>query len=289
MIQFFKYWKLYLSVSVVTILAGVIAAGMWGYHISIDFAGGTNLQYAFSSRISQNDIERSFSQAGVTVARIEELSPQTFQLRTEAMTEQQEATLRSSIETSYQTSITVLRQETVGPVIGAETIQKTLVAVGIAGIGILIYIAFAFRNLNYALATIIAIVHDVLVVAGVYAFLSHFFGAEIDLLFVTAILTTMAFSVHDTIVVFDQMREYRKESGRSDIVSLADKAVTTTMVRSLNNSFTIVFMLVALMLLGGETIRFFAATLLVGTVTGTYSSPFVSVPIAVWLERMKKT
>jgi len=126
-----------------------------------------------------------------------------------------------------------------------------------------------------------------LVVVGTYSLLSHFFGAQFDAMFVTAVLTTMSFSVHDTIVIFDKMREYMG-SGEGTIESLANRALQETMVRSLNNSMTIVFMLLALSMLGGSTIRFFIIALLIGTMTGTYSSPFVATPILVWLEKRKR-
>ena len=126
------------------------------------------------------------------------------------------------------------------------------------------------------------------ILVGVYAVLSYYFNAEIDTLFITAALTTMSFSVHDTIVIFDKIREYIREEGRVNIENSANKALTETMVRSLNNSMTIVFMLLALILFGGSTIKFFIIALLIGTITGTYSSPFVATPVLVWLEKRKK-
>ena len=131
-------------------------------------------------------------------------------------------------------------------------------------------------------------IHDFLVVVGSYSIISHFWGAEVDTMFVTALLTTMSFSVHDTIVIFDKIREYLKEEGKGNIEYYANRALTETMVRSLNNSMTIVFMLLALSLLGGLTIRFFVITLLIGTITGTYSSPFIATPILVWMEKRRK-
>jgi len=126
-----------------------------------------------------------------------------------------------------------------------------------------------------------------LVVIGMYSIFGHFFGAEVDLLFVTALLTILSFSVHDTIIVYDRVRESKKGFG-DDIYHLANKAVSETMVRSLNNSFVVIFMMVALLLLGGETIRWFVATLLVGTISGAYSSPFVAVPILVTWDELEK-
>ena len=148
--------------------------------------------------------------------------------------------------------------------------------------------SFAFKGFNFAFAAVLAMFHDLIVVIGTYSLLSHFFGAEIDTMFITAVLTTMSFSVHDTIVIFDKIREYHNEQETLEIESASNQALTETMVRSLNNSMTIVFMLLALTMMGGSTIRFFILTLLIGTITGTYSSPFVATPILVWLEKMKK-
>ncbi|MCX6730824.1 MAG: protein translocase subunit SecF [Candidatus Roizmanbacteria bacterium] len=182
-----------------------------------------------------------------------------------------------------------LRYETVGPTLGKETGQKTIVAALLGICGILIYMSFAFKGFNFALAAVLAMGHDFFVLLGTYSILSYFFGAEFDLMFVTALLTTMSFSVHDTIVIFDKIREYLKTSKSStSIEELSDKAVSETMVRSINNSLTIFFMLSALLLMGGGTIRFFIAALWIGTVTGAYSSPFVATPLLILLEKRKK-
>ena len=139
----------------------------------------------------------------------------------------------------------MLRFETVGPVIGKETIRKTVIASFFAILGILIYMSFAFKSFYFAVSAILALIHDFLVVVGIYSLLSHFFGAEVDLLFVTALLTTMSFSVHDTIVIFDKIREYGT-ADKTEIKHYANRALTETLVRSLNNSMTIIFMLLAL-------------------------------------------
>lgn len=287
MINFIKYWKLYLTISAIVIGAGLISMALWGFKLSIDFTGGTNLEYRFKSPVSTEDIRTVFDSKKIAVLEITE-KEEVVTIRTKAINEKQEKDIRETIEKNLKTKATVLKTETVGPVIGRELVEKTLIATAIAVVGILLYIAYSFRNFNFAAAAVAALFHDVLIVVGTYSLLSHFFGAELDTLFVTALLTTMSFSVHDTIVVFDQIRDYRRKSWTGDITEIANKALTDTMVRSLNNSFTIMFMLVALVLLGGSTIRFFALTLLIGTITGTYSSPFVATPIAVWLEKRKK-
>jgi preprotein translocase subunit SecF len=227
---------------------------------------------------------------GHKVVSIDVENDSILNIKASAISEQQELELRNEIRDKLGVNMEILKFETVGPTIGAETLKKTVYAILLAILVIILYIAYAFKNVNYAISAVIALFHDILVVVGSYSIISHIFEAEFDLLFVTAILTTLAFSVHDTIVVFDQMRGYKKSAKFAglSVEEQANHAVTSTIVRSLNNSLTIIFMLIALVLLGGESIRFFAVALLLGTVTGTYSSPFVSVPIAVFLEKRAK-
>ena len=148
--------------------------------------------------------------------------------------------------------------------------------------------AYQFKSIKFGISATLATLHDSLVLLGMFSLFGHFFGAEVDFLFVTAMLTILSFSVHDTIVVYDRIRESQKKFS-GNIYELANKALSETMVRSLNNSFTIMFMLIALILMGGETVKWFSVALLVGTISGTYSSPFVAVPILVtWDEIQKK-
>ena len=287
MVDFLKYTKVYAIISALVIFAGVFSIVNWGYRYSIDFVGGTNLGYQINKDIPQDQIRKLIEKQKVSVLETRK-NGQTYSIRTKAINEKQELAVQTALENQFKIKVNVLRSETVGPTIGKETIQKTTIASVIAVIGILFYMSYAFKNVNFALAAIVALIHDVLVMVGSYSLMSHFFGAELDTLFVTALLTTMSFSVHDTIIVFDKIREYTKTKGRGEIEEYANIALTETLVRSLNNSMTIVFMLLALVLLGGSTVRFFAATLLIGTITGTYSSPFVATPVAVWLEKRKK-
>ena len=287
MIDFLKYKTFYALISALVIGVGLFSIAKWGFNYSIDFVGGSNLEYQLDKDIKVEDVKKVLSEDKVEVLDVRK-NGNVISIRAKAIEESKEQVIKPDIANTFKTKITTLRSETVGPTIGKETLQKTLIASAIAIIGILLYISYAFKSLNYALAAVIALFHDVIVVVGTYSLLSRFFGAELDTLFVTALLTTMSFSVHDTIVVFDQMREYQKKFGKGQIEMYANRALTETMVRSLNNSMTIIFMLLALVLLGGSTIRFFALALLIGTITGTYSSPFVATPVAVWLEKLRK-
>ena len=290
MIHFHKYIWLYILISAIVIGSGLFSIVKWGFRYSIDFTGGTTLAYSFTKLPKQSELNDVLKKNKITVEKIS-VSGNVFEMQTNPLDDKQEEQLRKTLESTFKTQIKSLRFETVGPTLGKETAQKTAIAAVLAICGILLYMSFAFKDVKFAFSAVLAMVHDFFVLIGTYSLLSHFFGAPFDLMFVTAMLTTMSFSVHDTIVIFDKIREYVKmgSSKGALIEDLSDKAVSETMVRSLNNSLTIVFMLVALLLLGGGTIRFFAAALLIGTITGSYSSPFVATPILIWLMNRNKT
>lgn len=286
MFNFLKFQKLYFAISAIVIGFGMYSIVTWGYHYSIDFVGGSNLEYRSTKIISKNLVENIIKNEKGIISNIS-INNTNILIQTQPIDEKQELKIRTSLENQTKVKIELLRFETVGPTLGKETMNKTIVASVLAVMGILIYMSFAFKGINFAVAAILAMIHDFLVVVGSYSLLSHYFGAQLDTLFVTAVLTTMSFSVHDTIVIFDKIREYVNSEGRGNINYLANRALTETMVRSLNNSMTIIFMLLSLILLGGSMIRFFVVTLLIGTITGTYSSPFIATPILVWLEKRK--
>lgn len=287
MVNFLKFRFLYFLISAIVIGSGLFSIAKWGYIYSIDFVGGTNLEYQLSKQVNSENIKQVFRDNKIDVVSFDQKN-NVISVRAKAIDEKKEAALKTDLEKKLQLKTTVLRSETVGPSLGRETMYKTGIASLIAVIAILIYMSFSFKGLNFAIAAILALFHDFFVVIGMYSLLSHFFKAEVDTMFVTAVLTTMSFSVHDTIVIFDKIREYGKTQAHGHIEHYVNKALTETLVRSLNNSMTIIFMLLSLTLLGGITIKFFVVTLLIGTITGTYSSPFVAAPLLVWLEKVRK-
>ena len=282
MVDFLKYKLVYFLISLLIVGSGLFSIIKWGYDFSIDFVGGTNINYQVTKEVDIKIISELLKKNNIEAIDYQ-LKNKKLILRAKPIDEKKEAAFKSDLE-KQSGKITVLSSETVGPTLGKETVVKTTIASLLAVLGILIYMSFAFKGFKFAIAAVLAMIHDLLVVVGTYSLLSHFFGAQFDAMFVTAVLTTMSFSVHDTIVIFDKIREYMG-SGEGTIESLANRALQETMVRSLNNSMTIVFMLLALSMLGGTTIRFFIIALLIGTITGTYSSPFVATPILVWLTR----
>ncbi len=286
MINFLKYSKIYAIISLIIILIGLFSVFKYGYRYSIDFTGGTVLEYQTENNISADKTQKVKAVLNSKDSQIE-IKQTSITLRIPTVKDKEEQVIRSQIEEVVGSPLTVLRFETVGPSVSREIIRTTATASLIAAIGILIYMTFAFKKITHGAAAVLAMFHDFLVLIGMYSLLSHFFNAEFDTLFVTALLTTMSFSVHDTIVVFDKIREYNRTSTKPFPV-IANKALTETMVRSINNSLTIILMLVPLTFVGGETIRFFAAALLIGAITGTYSSPFVATPLLVFFEKLRR-
>jgi preprotein translocase subunit SecF len=215
-------------------------------------------------------------------------------VRSKVMEESTRAEIISALETQYETSITVLRFETVGPSVGQEVTKRAAEAVGLAAIAILVYIWFQFRGVpnayRYGVSAIIAMLHDVILVIGVEAILGLLLGWEMDALFLTALLTVIGFSVHDSIVVFDRIRENSRKLRGLTYETLVNHSIVQTLDRSINTQLTVMLTLLALALLGGDTIRHFVIILLVGVFSGTYSSIFNAAPIlVVWENREWKT
>jgi preprotein translocase subunit SecF len=284
MIRFSKYIYIYFLLSALVLVPGMFSLARYGLKPSIDFTGGTLLEIN-KQYISKAGVEAIAKKANLPVVNIQETKDNTILMRLKASeTEMDYAQL---INPSGSTAA-ILRNETVGPILGKELLQKALYAALFAITGILLYVAYAFKNFTYGVSAVIALIHDLLVVLGIFAILGKVFGVEVDTLFVTAFLTTMSFSVHDTIVVFDRIREMQKKGEKGNLEELADRALTQTISRSVANSLTIIIMLLALFLLGGATVHWFVLALLIGTISGTYSSPFIATPVLLLWKRWEK-
>lgn len=285
MIRFSKYIWLYVLISSLVLVPGVYSLFRYGFRQSIDFAGGTLVEFRVNTGIPMSVVESAAVDAKVDVVSIQQSGTLSFIVRMKQETREHIVSLTKHIEKRGSVTVSVLRNETVGPVLGRELLAKALFAAALAIAAILAYVAWAFKNIRFGVAAVVALLHDLLVVLGTFSLFGRFLGVEVDTLFVTAFLTTMSFSVHDTIVVFDRIREHMKRERTRSFAEISDMALTETMNRSLSNSFTIIFMLVALALMGGETTKWFVVALLIGTVSGTYSSPFVATPVLVLWNR----
>ncbi|MBI4153500.1 protein translocase subunit SecF [Candidatus Woesebacteria bacterium] len=283
-----KYRIVYFLISAVVIGAGIFAYFKWGVAPGIDFKGGAIIEYKVGKDFSTEEAIKKIENPSLQIYSIQKAGEKTYLIRTNLLSPDNRENISTTLTELTGEPAQEVRFENVGPSIGPDLIKKTIYAIVIAALAILLWVAFQFKSFKFGVSAVLAMIHDSLVLLGSFALFGHFFGAEIDFLFVTAMLTILSFSVHDTIVVYDRIREMRKKVGGS-MTEMANMAVSQTMVRSLNNSFTIIFMLVALILLGGTSIKWFAIALLVGTISGTYSSPFVAVPLLVaWDELQRK-
>lgn len=280
-----KYKKIYFVTSILMIGVSLFSLLNWKLKLGVDFTGGTVIEYHLPDGISTEEITSHLGQQDVKVDSIAITGDRSYLIKMPPVDSGQKEKLNTILTEKYK-EVEELKVESVGPSIGPELIKKTSYAIIIAAVLILIWVAYQFKSFIYGASAILAMFHDTFILIGSFSILGHFYGAEVDFLFVTALLTTLSFSVHDTIVVFDRIREINANTKES-LENVANRALTETMVRSLNNSFTILFMLVALLLLGGSTIKWFSAALLIGTLLGTYSSPFVAAPLLVSFDNLR--
>lgn len=290
-----KYF--YFLLSLIVIIPGVISLLLFGLNLSIDFTGGTMITVSVPKQADQkaaNSVAGILQKEGLRVSSTQ-TSSNLVLVRTQLMDQAQDkrfvSDLGNRIKGAKQEEF-----ESIGPTIGAETTTNAILAVIIASLFIILYITWSFRKVpkpassfRFGICAIIALVHDVLVVVGIFAILGHFFGVEVDSLFLTALLTVIGFSVHDTIVVFDRIRENLRRVSGLPFSKVVNESILQTLDRSLNTSLTVVLVLLALLLFGGDSIRWFVVALLVGVISGTYSSIFNASPLlVVWQELSDK-
>lgn len=289
--NFMRFKLFYFLISLLVLVPGIYSLIRFGLRLSVDFTGGSLLEFRISqSQKIENlqDIKKIIEEKGYFVSSIQLISENQFFLKTKPLTREDASIIKASLQNFFSSSIEELRFETIGPILGKELIKKTIVAIILASLAILFYIAWRFKNFMFGASAILAMFHDSLVMLGVFSLLGYFKGVEVDTLFVTAVLTVLSFSVHDTVVVYDKIREIQKGFPRAKFEQIVNKAVTETLPRSINNSMTIIFMLLALWLLGGETIKWFSFALLIGTISGTYSSTFTAAPLLVVFNHIKR-
>jgi preprotein translocase subunit SecF len=282
MVKLMKYKLIFFILSTVAIIPGLIFLAMGGLKLGIDFTGGALLEYRFERPVDKNQL--------VQYGMVTPTDENTYIIRTKPVEHEALQSFKAELEQKFG-KFEVRREENVGPTIGNELKQKAVLALGLACLMIVLYISYSFRRVpkpassfRFGIAAIFALIHDVLVVVGLFAILGYFWHVEIDTLFVTALLTVIGFSVHDTIVVFDRIRENLPRYLSRKFEEVADISITQTLARSLNTSLTVVFVLLALLLFGGDSIRWFVVALLIGIISGTYSSIFNATALLTWWE-----
>ena len=275
--------RLWYAISLIVIVPGAIGLILFQLNLGIDFTGGTNWNLKFNRSIETEEIRAVLDENGYSGSVVQISSDDgTNNVAVINMKEiQQGSSEKQKLEQAFRSQIGDFEEMeivSVGASVGNEISRRAVYAVALASVGILAYIAFAFRNTQnpvlYGVCALVAMLHDVLVVLGIFAILGEVADIEIDALFVTALLTVIGFSVHDTIVVFDRIRENLARRAAPTFEGVVDYSLAQTIVRSLNTSMTVVFTLLALYLFGGESTKNFVLALLIGVVSGTYSSVF---------------
>jgi preprotein translocase subunit SecF len=289
-----RYW--YFAFSLLIIVPGLIALAVWGLPLAIDFTGGTLLDVQFPQTAQPVDlaaVRKVYADHGLLDAAAQNVGTDRVIVRSRDLSQAEQQAILADLSALYG-SPEIQSAETVGPSVGQEVAVRAAGAVGLAAVGILAYITFAFRSvphaIRYGVAAIVALLHDVLVVVGLSAIAGKVLGWQVDSLFLTALLTVVGFSVHDTIVVFDRVRENLNQYRRTDYERVVNHSVVQTLDRSINTQLTVMFTLLSLALFGGETIRHFVIILLVGIASGTYSSIFnAAALLVVWEKREWRT
>jgi SecD/SecF fusion protein len=290
--NFVKHWKLWFAISLAVIIPGIIfyAPPIRGLKKGIDFTGGMIITLKFEKPVSLPDVRNLLAKAGFSDAFV-----QTSRDNKNLYIRMKEASLeaRKKVESLLGEKFGKFEElsvDSVGPTISRELTQKALMGVILASILILLYLSFRFNELKYGVAAVIATLHDVAVMFGSFAILGKLFGVEIDSLFVTAVLTMIGFSVHDTIVIFDRIRENWRLRRRGETFGeIVNASINQTLARSINTSLTVLLVLLALFFFGGVTIRHFIGALIIGTITGTYSSIFNAAQIVyLWTRKERK-
>lgn len=288
---------LYFAISLIIIIPGLISLILFGLNVSIDFAGGSRLTLLFPNKVSQKLVEtvkETLNAREIKAVTLEKSTKRIF-IRTESLDQGRNTELINDLHKKLK-DFKLEEFETIGPTIGRETTENAIKAVILASLLIVLYITWSFRKVpkpasgfRFGVCTIIALTHDILVVIGIFSILGHFFAVEVDSLFFTALLTIIGFSVHDTIVVFDRIRENLRRLSGIPFDRIVNESILQTLDRSLNTSLTVVFVLFSLLLFGGESIRWFVVALLTGIISGTYSSIFNASPLLViWHEKFTK-
>lgn len=285
-----RTYKIWFTISALLMAVSIFLFAIWGLRPGIDFLGGVLFQGEFQVDVDPAQMHSELAAAGFEGALIQPVSGNSVLIKTKALSETELARFKTVLSEKFG-QYQEQKFESIGPVIGKELVRKAYLQIALVIAGIVLYVSYAFRKIRrqssqskltswkMGTATIVALIHDLVITVGVFVVLGKYRGVEVDGLFVTALLTILGFSVHDTIVVFDRIREAIHEHPNKSLGTLVDYSVASTLARSINTSSTVIFVLLAMLLFGGESVRYFVLALLAGITIGTYSSIFIASPI----------
>lgn len=283
---------IFFVLSILFVLASLFAMFRFGFNFGIDFTGGSILQLTYlQSDPNIEEIKNDLSSAGMENLIVSPVGQSSVSIKSKTISQDQKNLIIQKLSRLGDVPLKEDKFNSIGPAIGNELKSKAYVAIFVVILCIVLYIMFAFRKLknpfHYGVATIIALIHDVIVSTGAYIYWISYKGGEIDILFVTAILAILGYSVHDTIVVFDRVRENLLLKGKENFEDTVGLSIKETFGRSINTSVTIFLSLVALYFIGSPSTHNFSFVLLVGVVVGTYSSIFLASPLLIVLNKFK--
>jgi len=286
------YRRIFFAIGALAVILSIGAVGFFGLHFGIEFTGGELIEARYNERPSKHVIQEQLDTLGLGGYSLREAGEDEVIVRTRPLSGDERSKVFEVLQT---TGASIERFNAVGPTIGKELRTKAFIAIGIVVLMIVVFVALAFRGVSkpvsswvYGGIAIVALIHDIIIPVGVFALLGHFFGAEVGVLFVMALLAILGYSVNDTIVVFDRVRENLKrneeQNRKEDFVVTVGKALNQTYVRSINTSFTTLLALLALFFVGGEVTQDFALVLMAGIIAGTFSSICLAAPLLVSVE-----
>ena len=282
-----RFW--FFLISALVIIPGVVSLAIFGLELGVDFSSGTTMTFRFDAEVEQGQLRQVLADLGYDEAMIQRTGEGDFLVRTRQISSAERQELISGLEADLNSELTLRDSYTVSPIIATETGRNAAIAVGIAAVFMLFYIAWAFRRmpkpLRWGLCAIVALLHDVLVVMGIFSILGWVAGVQIDAMFITGMLTVVGYSVNNTVVVFDRIRENVSKGISKDFEMTVNSSILETLGRSLNTSLTTLFVILAIFLFGGVTIHYFILVLLIGVIAGTYSSMCIASPLLVIWDR----
>ncbi len=291
-----KYKKIFLSLSIILVAVSVIFIFAFGLKAGIDFKGGALLEvdYANSSagRPEIDKVESSLKALNINQALVQPTAESGYLIKTRDLTQAEHENVLKSLSFDSKYPVTEKGFNSIGPSVGSELARKAIISILMVILGIILFITYAFRKVShpvaswkYGVITVVTLLHDIIIPAGIFALMSHYTGAEVDTLFVLALLTILGLSVHDKIVVFDRIRENLREGKKGSFSEAVGISTSETIVRSINITLTIIGVLVPLYLFGPETTKNFALILTTGLLCGIYSSLFFASPLLVLVEK----
>lgn len=282
-----KFRPLFFAFSSILIILSIFSIIFWQFQPSIDFYGGAVWKVSSPNVTNKDNFKKIFEENKIDLISTTDLGNHQYSLKFKNITQDEKDKLGSSL-TNLDKDAKEMSFESLGPSLGKELLKKTIAAIILSAISLLIFIGFRFHDFTFGSAAVVAMFHDAIILIGSFSILGHFFGAELDSLFITALLTTLSASVHDTVITFDRIRELRRKNFNFEWTDLANQAVTEVLNRSINTSMTVIIMLLALVILGGSSTHWFAVALLIGYTCGTYSSTGIAIPFVLFLKKHAK-